>query len=67
MEATTVILIALTAPAALLIAFFTLYELYTHKKIQMVISIILAAIAALFERLEKKYEKAAKELERDFS
>ena len=60
-----VILVALCAPSALLITFFVLYELYYYNatKVRMAVVITLAAIVALFEKLDTKYNKAAKELE----
>jgi hypothetical protein len=63
MEASTIILLSLTAPSALLITFFVLYELYTLKIFRMAVVVILAWMASLFERLDRRYEEAAKEIE----
>lgn len=59
MEAEKVILVSLTVPAIAFIALLILYEL---KIFRMAVVIVLAGIAALFERLDKRYSKAEKEL-----
>lgn len=60
-----IILTALCAPSALLITFFVLYELYVRniKIFRMAVVIVLAAIAALFEKLDSSYGRARKEIE----
>jgi uncharacterized protein YacL len=60
-----IILICLTAPSALLIAFFICYELYSRniKIFRMLITILMAAFAVLFEKLGQRYEEAVKEIE----
>lgn len=60
-----IILLCLCAPSALLITFFVLYELYDRniKIFRMAIVLVLAAIAALFEKLDSKYQEASKEIE----
>jgi hypothetical protein len=56
----TDILFYLTVPPALLIILILLYEL---KIFRMAIVVVIAAIVALFDRLDKKYNQAAKEIE----
>jgi hypothetical protein len=58
-EAEKVILLYLTVPALVFIIILIMIEL---KIFQMAIVIVLAAIAALFERLDKKYDKASEEI-----
>lgn len=62
------ILFYLTVPPAMFIAGILLVELdilklmvLELKRFAMAIIILLAAIAALFEKLDKKYDKASKE------
>jgi hypothetical protein len=65
MEATTIILICLTAPSALLILFFVIYELYSRnvKIFRMAVVIVLAWMAALAERMSSRWERAKQEVE----
>jgi hypothetical protein len=55
----TDILFYLTVPPALLIILILLYEL---KIFRMAIVVVIAAIVALFEKLNKKFEKAMEEM-----
>lgn len=62
------ILFYLTVPPALFIVGILIVELdilrlmlFELKRFAMAIIILLAAIAALFEKLDKKYDKASKE------
>jgi hypothetical protein len=59
-EAEKVILIYLTVPALVFIILLIMIEL---KIFHMAVVIVLAAIAELFERLNKKYDKAMEEIE----
>ena len=68
MEPEKIILFYLTVPPALFIVGILIVELdilklmvLELKRFAMVIIILLAAIAALFEKLDKKYDKASKE------
>jgi len=68
METEMLILFYLTVPPALFIVGILLIELdilklmvLELKRFAMAIIILLAAIAALFEKLDKKYDKASKE------
>jgi hypothetical protein len=58
-ETEKVILLYLTVPPALMILAIVLYEL---KIFRMAVVIVLAAMAALFEKLDKRYERARKEI-----
>jgi hypothetical protein len=67
-ETEMLILFYLTVPPAMFIAGILLVELdilklmvLELKRFAMAIIILLAAIAALFEKLDKKYDKASKE------
>ena len=69
MEPEKIILFYLTVPPALFIVGILIVELDIFKlmflelkRFAMVIIILFAAIAELFERLNKKYDKAAKEI-----
>ena len=69
METEKLILFYLTVPPALFILGILLVELdilklmvLELKRFAMVIIVLLAAIAALFEKLEKKYDKAMEEI-----
>lgn len=57
------ILFYLTVPPALFILGILIVELDILKRFAMAIIILLAAIAELFERLSKKYDKAMEEIE----
>ena len=68
METEKLILFYLTVPPALFIVGILLVELDIFKlmvlelkRFAMAIIILLASIAALFEKLDKKYDKASKE------
>jgi cell division protein FtsL len=58
-EAEKIILIYLTVPALVFIILLIMVEL---KIFHMAVVIVLAAIAALFEKLDKKYDKAKQEI-----
>jgi hypothetical protein len=61
METDSIILLYLTVPAILFIAILIAIEL---KIFRMAVVIVLAAMAALFEKLDRKYEKAIEEIEK---
>jgi hypothetical protein len=67
MEASTIILIALCAPSALLITFFVLYELYTLKIFKMatalIITFVTTVIALIVSGTNRRYQEARKEIE----
>jgi hypothetical protein len=58
-EPEKVILIYLTVPALVFIMFLIMVEL---KIFHMAVVIVIAAIVALFEKLDKKYDKAIEEI-----
>jgi hypothetical protein len=59
-EEDKIILIRITLPVVAYIALLICIHL---KIFRMVITILPAAIVALFEKLDRRYEKAAKEIE----
>ena len=69
METEKIILFYLTVPPALFIVGILIVELDIFKlmflelkRFAMAIIILLAAIAALFEKLDRKYDKASEEI-----
>jgi uncharacterized membrane protein len=62
METDKILLFYLTVPPLLFILGILIVELDLFKRLNMLIIILLAAIAELFERRDKKYQKAMKEI-----
>jgi hypothetical protein len=69
MEATTIILICLCAPSALLITFFVCYELYSRNikifrmAVALILTIVSLIIALIREQTVRRYKEAIKEIE----
>jgi hypothetical protein len=63
METDKILLFYLTVPPALAILLIVLYELNKHNKIRMDIIFVLGLLVyRLFERRNKQYQKAMKEI-----